>query len=269
MYFLYISFFNFFIDFSINSIIEWINHLFHLVTFIGMIYFFVYVIVIAKYCFPKKQYFAEIENQYPRGTDATHVSTKEFNQLIQVNIVTMKCSILKDENRLIIAQVERKYWTYIVRNYTDGVRDDIDSLGQICYTFTEAIQILEKLNTITWVPIKSTTFSCFCVDGRNTEKIKSLLKDQFTKNPSHLEDHIQKMMNPGIPYFTIDDNNSSTDKIIDLEEKKLCKICFVNPMNCLLMDCAHLAVCLSCGKKLKQCPICRKNIRRKIKIYTT
>ena len=43
-------------------------------------------------------------------------------------------------------------------------------------------------------------------------------------------------------------------------DRDLCRICYSRPMDCLLMPCAHLAVCHECGEKMKLCPFDRIKI---------
>jgi len=48
--------------------------------------------------------------------------------------------------------------------------------------------------------------------------------------------------------------------------EKLCKICYEEPFNCLVLPCAHLAMCENCAKdvfaKKMGCIICREPIGR-------
>jgi len=46
-----------------------------------------------------------------------------------------------------------------------------------------------------------------------------------------------------------------------------CIICFENPRNCVLLNCGHVAVCLSCGEQLQICPICRESVGMAKKIF--
>eukprot|EP00756_Hemistasia_phaeocysticola_P043859 Hpha_TRINITY_DN17436_c0_g1::TRINITY_DN17436_c0_g1_i1::g.85878::m.85878 len=49
-------------------------------------------------------------------------------------------------------------------------------------------------------------------------------------------------------------------------EELTCQICFDARANCLLLDCAHLCVCYTCGKRLKLCPFCRKAVRKRKRV---
>jgi len=43
-----------------------------------------------------------------------------------------------------------------------------------------------------------------------------------------------------------------------IREEDLCKICFDRSIDTVMIPCGHMVVCRFCGKKVKDCPICRK-----------
>eukprot|EP01103_Thecamoeba_quadrilineata_P007505 TRINITY_DN17372_c0_g1_i1.p1 TRINITY_DN17372_c0_g1~~TRINITY_DN17372_c0_g1_i1.p1 ORF type:complete len:292 (-),score=34.54 TRINITY_DN17372_c0_g1_i1:91-966(-) len=53
----------------------------------------------------------------------------------------------------------------------------------------------------------------------------------------------------------------------DSKEDDLCKICYDNRINCVILECGHVSVCITCGRLLKECPICRQRINRLVIIY--
>ncbi|VVC98570.1 unnamed protein product [Leptidea sinapis] len=50
------------------------------------------------------------------------------------------------------------------------------------------------------------------------------------------------------------------DEIDNLPIEECCKICFAAPLECVLLECGHIAACTSCGKQLAECPICRQYV---------
>ncbi|XP_024041715.1 LOW QUALITY PROTEIN: uncharacterized protein LOC18044026 [Citrus clementina] len=50
-------------------------------------------------------------------------------------------------------------------------------------------------------------------------------------------------------------------------EKILCRICFEEQINILLLPCRHHILCRTCGEKCKKCPICRVFIEERLPIY--
>lgn len=51
------------------------------------------------------------------------------------------------------------------------------------------------------------------------------------------------------------------------EESDICKICWDETIDCVLLDCGHMATCTSCGKRLNECPICRQFIVRCVHVF--
>ncbi|XP_055381792.1 myb-like protein X isoform X2 [Condylostylus longicornis] len=47
----------------------------------------------------------------------------------------------------------------------------------------------------------------------------------------------------------------------------LCKICMDAPIECVILECGHLATCTNCGKVLNECPICRQYIVRVVRFF--
>ena len=51
------------------------------------------------------------------------------------------------------------------------------------------------------------------------------------------------------------------------KENDLCRICYANVIDCVLLPCAHLAVCVSCAIQLDQCPYDRQRIDKVLPVY--
>ncbi|XP_062543892.1 uncharacterized protein LOC134211218 [Armigeres subalbatus] len=47
----------------------------------------------------------------------------------------------------------------------------------------------------------------------------------------------------------------------------LCRICMDAPINCVILECGHMATCINCGKVLSECPICRQYIVRVVRSF--
>jgi hypothetical protein len=50
-------------------------------------------------------------------------------------------------------------------------------------------------------------------------------------------------------------------------ENNICVVCMDAPFQTVFLECGHLACCLNCSGKLKNCPICRNVISRTIPIF--
>lgn len=63
-------------------------------------------------------------------------------------------------------------------------------------------------------------------------------------------------------------------KVIELDialqlelEKHFCVICLNAQREFAIHPCMHLCVCGDCKTRLKQCPLCRKTVKKIVKIY--
>lgn len=52
-----------------------------------------------------------------------------------------------------------------------------------------------------------------------------------------------------------------------LPTNDLCKICMDAPIECVILECGHMATCTNCGKVLSECPICRQYIVRVVRFF--
>lgn len=61
--------------------------------------------------------------------------------------------------------------------------------------------------------------------------------------------------------------NRPTDHSDDIDESQACKICMEREINCVLLECGHMLTCVTCGRKLAECPICRQNVTRCVRTF--
>ncbi|XP_055316108.1 rho GTPase-activating protein gacZ [Sitodiplosis mosellana] len=59
-------------------------------------------------------------------------------------------------------------------------------------------------------------------------------------------------------------NCPAVDKLATVD---LCKICMDAAIECVLLECGHMATCTNCGKVLSECPICRQYIVRVVRFF--
>ncbi|OIW21978.1 hypothetical protein TanjilG_19204 [Lupinus angustifolius] len=51
------------------------------------------------------------------------------------------------------------------------------------------------------------------------------------------------------------------------EEKILCRVCFEEQINVVLLPCRHHIICRTCSEKCKRCPVCRVMIEEPLLVY--
>lgn len=50
-------------------------------------------------------------------------------------------------------------------------------------------------------------------------------------------------------------------------EARRCKICYIAEIDCIFVDCYHMATCLECAQGCERCPVCRKEGVSVAKVY--
>ncbi|CAH2074772.1 unnamed protein product, partial [Iphiclides podalirius] len=55
--------------------------------------------------------------------------------------------------------------------------------------------------------------------------------------------------------------------IDSLPIEECCKICMAAPLECVLLECGHIAACTGCAKQLAECPICRQYVVRAVRFF--
>lgn len=56
-------------------------------------------------------------------------------------------------------------------------------------------------------------------------------------------------------------------EIDNLPIEECCKICMAAPLECVLLECGHIAACTACSKQLAECPICRQYVVRAVRFF--
>ncbi|XP_054011590.1 E3 ubiquitin-protein ligase RNF34 isoform X1 [Hylaeus anthracinus] len=54
---------------------------------------------------------------------------------------------------------------------------------------------------------------------------------------------------------------------VKIMDENLCKICWDEPMECVILECGHVACCLNCGKQMSECPICKQYVVRVVRFF--
>ncbi|RVE44642.1 hypothetical protein evm_010728 [Chilo suppressalis] len=53
-------------------------------------------------------------------------------------------------------------------------------------------------------------------------------------------------------------------EVDNLPLEECCKICMAAPLECVLLECGHIAACTACSRQLAECPICRQYVVRAV-----
>ena len=61
--------------------------------------------------------------------------------------------------------------------------------------------------------------------------------------------------------------SSPSDDSASTFESNVCKVCMDAVADCLLLECGHMVTCTACGKRLAECPVCRRYIVRVVRVF--
>lgn len=63
------------------------------------------------------------------------------------------------------------------------------------------------------------------------------------------------------------ENQESRKALDQIGTAEMCKICMDAPIECVMLECGHMATCMSCGKQLSECPLCRQYVVRVVRTF--
>lgn len=99
-----------------------------------------------------------------------------------------------------------------------------------------------------------------CIDFRGIFE-KEVLQEKVTQL---WIDHNERKTKRQARQTETSDLNKTLD---DIDESDICKICMEEEINCVLLECGHQFTCVTCGRKMAECPICRQNVTRCVRIF--
>lgn len=68
-------------------------------------------------------------------------------------------------------------------------------------------------------------------------------------------------------FFVVTDFETVLQENEKLKDQKMCKICMDNDVCMMFLPCKHLATCEGCSHIVKECPVCRRSIEERIKVF--
>lgn len=112
------------------------------------------------------------------------------------------------------------------------------------------------------------------------EEVLPLLTPSPTTPSLFINDYIHKKLpdSPaGSPKFSLESPPNSpelaksptTDSCVNETpdpDKGTCKICWIQSVDCALVDCGHL-MCVKCAANVNTCPFCRRKVITRVKLY--
>ncbi|OMJ24865.1 E3 ubiquitin-protein ligase cblA [Smittium culicis] len=204
-----------------------------------------------------------VKNNY----DVNALSIKELKKILQKSHVDYTNVIEKSElvSRVKILVENTKTENSIRQTLFNLENDDYSQQGSSGNSLANSSSYLvestintKAKNTTSSISVSSSSSSGITFD--NTDPAS----DSALESAESSSVYTQK--NPQKPLKT---NSSSINESIDSD---LCKLCFDNVINCVLISCGHLCSCISCAEillasKNPECPYCRQRIEKIMHIF--
>ncbi|KAF7414616.1 hypothetical protein HZH68_003105 [Vespula germanica] len=64
-----------------------------------------------------------------------------------------------------------------------------------------------------------------------------------------------------------EEHNQARADIDNMDKEDICKICWDAPIECVILECGHMACCINCGKRMSECPICKQYVVRVVRFF--
>jgi hypothetical protein len=103
------------------------------------------------------------------------------------------------------------------------------------------------------------------VDANAQEALRRFRADHKVTQEQH--DMTLKSLGVTKAEFNLMKTKDTSDAATSESDVDMCKICFAERIDAVILPCGHFAICRTCGAKLDECPICRQDIERVQVVY--
>lgn len=153
---------------------------------------------------------------------------------------------------------------------SNAATSDIDYTCSVDSTITEAERVRQS-PVVTEVPVVrwqgTVTLSDIThlsdLDHLNVKQLKNLLSTNGVYYKGCIER--SELMERAARLW--EQHKQSQIDIEQMEEEDVCKICWDAPIECVILECGHMACCLNCGKQMSECPICKQYVVRVVRFF--
>ncbi|KAM7357819.1 death-associated inhibitor of apoptosis 1-like [Cochliomyia hominivorax] len=87
------------------------------------------------------------------------------------------------------------------------------------------------------------------------------------KGKEFIEKVVNKFQNRSSSLANSEEKDSAIEEEQQLDDYKLCKICFDKECNSVYIPCGHVIACMECAFLSKECPLCRLPVERTVRLY--
>ncbi|ELP93979.1 hypothetical protein EIN_181460 [Entamoeba invadens IP1] len=148
-----------------------------------------------------------------------------------------------------------------------SIRGSVNVPGAICIKSTNLFYLTVDAKGKGWFSGKSEKNNLFelktipeYIEQHEKQKSQQSPITQMTKSTPLCEHHVSQQEQIKIEKVETQEKvpKEENTAVETLEEKDLCKVCFLNSKDCVVVPCGHRCCCSECAKHMKKCPICGK-----------
>ncbi|KAF9189307.1 hypothetical protein BGZ51_009701 [Haplosporangium sp. Z 767] len=130
---------------------------------------------------------------------------------------------------------------------------------------TLSIKVIKSLldtNCVSYIGVieKSDLVSCL-------QKLMNSSRAEQDRIAKEQEVTSKKQQDASAPSSSASQNGTGTSS----DDDNLCKVCYEASLNCVMLNCNHMATCLDCGKAIMEstrvCPICREYVIKLLHVF--
>ncbi|CAF0856265.1 unnamed protein product, partial [Didymodactylos carnosus] len=214
----------------------------------------------------------------------SHITQQQTQTRFSVSLTTSNADQLQipDEStlsRLVAARLDSpvsqrlltKFKLSIIKRcYEDQLRlkqDDFPSdsdLYMACLILQKQIEIIDGRKENIIIPSKRLLE---LTEKNKREAIMAQSNAMVNVNGSDTEEEGSEMVTSTPSIEPIDTKKEEKPRQGETENFNVCVLCLTDEKRLACIPCGHLATCVPCGHSLRNCPLCRREIKAFIRVY--
>lgn len=195
---------------------------------------------------------AESSNQSSASTSSTVKSSSQNTNMRSMSTISEPAKCFERE-RVPHSNIHQEEGTPIHRSYPNTDSYDPELLRLQNFTVKQLKNFLSA---------EAVNYDGLLEKHELYNKAKNLILDRRNN-----EKIMRQQAEAELKAQNLSGNSSGTPGLNIDVDKDVCKVCWDAAINCVLLECGHMCACITCSKKLLECPICRQNVVRAVHVF--
>ncbi|KAH0949533.1 hypothetical protein HN011_011912 [Eciton burchellii] len=215
------------------------------------------------------------ENTRMQGAQAMRDEDVEMMEIVSESDSSPIISIPLSDNEIPEQREPMRSNSFEIEEVFESDNTSIEPGNTVEPVITEHMEVLEasgekKSDMVTEIPTWSDKVQLSDIkeaselEYLNVKQLKNLLSTNRVDYKGCIER--QELLNR-VSRLWNDYYRQSKQEVEKLSEEELCKICWDAPIECVILECGHMACCINCGKQMSECPICKQYVVRVVRFF--